>query len=314
MNNEKLVSVVIPTYSRPTLLERTINSILNQTYKNIEIIVVDDNNPNTDSRKETELIMEKYKNNSKVIYLQHDRNRNGSAARNTGWKHSSGEYITFVDDDDELSNDKIEEQVNCLENLENDWGACYTAYRIIKQKGKKQISSENRQGNCYIDALMRTMFMGSGSNLLLRKEVVDKINGYDESFIRNQDIEFPVRVTQIAYVNKCLLTIYQDGVRKERTLEEIEQYTDHYLNRFKDDINKLNSKDKERVISVITLERCKVAFIKKNISYGIRLLKKNKIKIKYTLRYIYYIIYRSITGKSFGFNGYLKVNNNESNN
>ena len=51
-----------------------------------------------------------------------------------------------------------------------------------------KISSEKRSGKCFVDALMRTMFMGSGSNLFLKKSVVDEINGYDESFVRNQDI------------------------------------------------------------------------------------------------------------------------------
>ena len=61
-----------------------IESVLNQTYSNIEIFVVDDNNPETDARHETEKTMEAYRENERVTYLQHDKNRNGSAARNTG--------------------------------------------------------------------------------------------------------------------------------------------------------------------------------------------------------------------------------------
>lgn len=166
--NKPLVSIVIPTYSRPMYLERCIESVLGQTYCNIELIVVDDNNPNTNERLETEKVMEKYTNNEKVCYLKHSHNKNGSAARNTGWKHSKGKYITFIDDDDEINNKKIEKQVECLENLDDTWGACYTGYKIISEFEDDQISTENRSGDCYIDALMRTMFMGSGSNLFLR--------------------------------------------------------------------------------------------------------------------------------------------------
>lgn len=111
-NNLPLVSVVIPTFNRPQYLQRCIESIKNQTYKNIEIIVVDDNNPNTLERRETEKVLSLYKNNSNIIYLKHERNKNGSAARNTGWKFSKGEYITFVDDDDIIYSDKIQKQVN----------------------------------------------------------------------------------------------------------------------------------------------------------------------------------------------------------
>ena len=95
MSNKPLVSVIIPTYSRPVFLKRCLDSVLNQTYPNIEVFVVDDNNPDTDARSETEKTMEAYKENPRVTYLKHEKNKNGSAARNTGWKASHGEYITF---------------------------------------------------------------------------------------------------------------------------------------------------------------------------------------------------------------------------
>lgn len=112
-----LVSVIIPTYNRPTYLRRCLESVLNQTYKNIEIFVVDDNNPETEARIETEKIMNEYVNGKNVTYLKHNFNKNGSAARNTGWKHSSGKYITFLDDDDEIDESKIQKQVECLAKL-----------------------------------------------------------------------------------------------------------------------------------------------------------------------------------------------------
>ena len=65
---DPLVSVIIPTYNRPKYLKRCIDSVLNQTYKNIEIFVVDDNNPNTDARIETEKLMFEYASFSNVIY------------------------------------------------------------------------------------------------------------------------------------------------------------------------------------------------------------------------------------------------------
>lgn len=306
MNQVKKVSVVIPTYSRPKYLERCINSVLNQTYKNTEIIVVDDNDSNTEARKETEKTMAKYKSVTNVNYIKHDKNRNGSAARNTGWKHSSGEYITFIDDDDVILETKIEKQVACLEKLDDSWGACYTGYQLIKENGTKQFSSENRYGNCYVDALMRTMFMGSGSNLFLRKSVVDEIGGYDESFQRNQDIEFMVRVFEnykLAFVNEKLLIIYQYGDAPIRSYEQLDEYAIHYLEKFKKRINDLNKSDRQRVISVISLERCRIAFYKRRYKEGILILRNNNVKFKLICKYIRYLIYRKISHKSYGFNG-----------
>ena len=73
MNN--LVTVVIPTYKRPNQLKRAINSCLSQTYSNVEIIIVDDNPPETEYRKATEKVIHIY-NNNKIKYIQHDKNKN----------------------------------------------------------------------------------------------------------------------------------------------------------------------------------------------------------------------------------------------
>lgn len=306
MSERPLVSVVIPTYSRPTFLKRCIESVLNQTYKNIEIFVVDDNNPDTDARRQTEEVMLQYVNNTTVKYLQHEKNKNGSAARNTGWRCASGKYITYLDDDDEIASTKIEKQVECLEKLDSSWGACYTGYRVIKEHGENQVSSEKRCGNVYVEALMRTLFMGSGSNLFLRKSVVDEIGGYDESFQRNQDIEFMVRVLEkykLAYVDEILLTIYQEGERVSRTFEQLDGYALHYLDKFAERINTLPKDDKERVIAVISLERFRVAVYKKKFIKGLLILLKNKVRLKYILRYFRYIICRLVSHKSYGFDG-----------
>jgi hypothetical protein len=148
--------------------------------------------------------------------------------------------------------------------------------------------------------------MGSGSNLFLRKKVVDEIGGYDESFQRNQDIEFLVRVLEnykLAYVDEVLLTIYQEGNRINRSFEQIDKYAKYYLEVFQDKINALNKSDRNRVIAVISLERCRVAFYKKKYKEGLKIILENNVKFKYIIRYIKYIIHRLITHESYGFNG-----------
>ena len=304
---EDLVSVIIPTYKRPTDLKRAIYSVLKQTYTNIEIKIVDDNNSDSKERVETELLMEEFKDYSQIEYIKHDKNKNGSAARNTGWKKSKGTFITFLDDDDEISPDKIKRQVECLNNLDSSWGACYTAYNIIRPNGGYQISSEKRSGYLYIEALMRTMFMGSGSNLFLRKSVIDEVNGYDESFIRNQDIELLTRVTEkykLAYVDESLLTIHLEIRQFNRTFEQLEQYTKHYLKVFSEKINALPEKDRKRVISVISLERARVAILGyRKWRAAIKILKENNVSLLYIFDYIFYLLHRVITHKSYGYSG-----------
>ena len=94
------VSIIIPTYGGSESLLKSVDSVLLQDYSEFEIIVVDDNDPDTDARKKTELLMGKYTNDPRVKYIKHERNKNGSAARNTGFIESEGEYICLLDDDD----------------------------------------------------------------------------------------------------------------------------------------------------------------------------------------------------------------------
>ena len=299
-----LVTVVIPTYKRPTMLKRAIESVLKQTYKNIEIIVVDDNNPNTPERDQTSKVIEKFRSNDNIIYIMHRCNKNGSAARNTGWRAARGKYITFLDDDDEISPQKVEKQVNCLEQLDDSWGACYTAYHVLRPDGGIQKSSNHRTGNVYIQALMRTLFMGSGSNLLLRKNVVDEVQGYDESFRRNQDIEFMVRVFEkykLGCVLEDLLTIHLEVRQFKYSFEFLDKISQYYLERFGPRIQALYPRDRRRVIDVISLERCRVAFSCGKFLDGLKILVCNRVGLLSIIEYVFYVFKRIVTKCSYGF-------------
>ena len=106
--DQPLVSVIIPTYKRSDFLCTTIDSVLAQTYPNIEIIVVDDNGLGTTFQQATEKRLLPYIRMKQINYICHEVNKNGSAARNTGFRASHCEYINFLDDDDELLLEKID--------------------------------------------------------------------------------------------------------------------------------------------------------------------------------------------------------------
>ncbi|MDD6275655.1 MAG: glycosyltransferase [Clostridia bacterium] len=109
-----LVSVVIPTYKRSVeFLSRAVESVLNQTYQNIEIIVVDDNPAFPEIRKNVENYIREL-NSDKVIYHQNEKNLGGSLTRNAGVDLAHGEYIAFLDDDDEFMEDKVEKQLQFM--------------------------------------------------------------------------------------------------------------------------------------------------------------------------------------------------------
>ena len=121
----KLVSVIIPTYKRSDSLLETINSVLKQTYSAIEIIVVDDNGLGNEFQKATQYKLQNLIDDNKIIYIPHEVNKNGSAARNTGFRVSKGDFINFLDDDDVLMPEKVEKQIKFLENQSSEIGATY---------------------------------------------------------------------------------------------------------------------------------------------------------------------------------------------
>lgn len=192
-----LVSVVIPTYKRFNTILESVQSVLNQTYKNIEIIVVDDNGKGTEFQKRTELMLKSHIENGNIKYIVHEVNRNGSAARNTGFKFSSGEYINFLDDDDKFYPEKIEKQVQRLENSDENIGATYCnsitiRNRAFSNKIHKSESNLSKEGNLCKEYLLGKALFNT-STILFKRKALETINGFDESFIRHQDYEIMIR-------------------------------------------------------------------------------------------------------------------------
>ena len=116
MENNDLVSCVIPSYKRAETLRRAINSVLAQTYSHIEVIVVDDNIANDEFSKALHSVLNEYKGDDRVRLVTQPQHINGAEARNAGIRAAQGEYIAFLDDDDEWLPEKTEKQVACLEN------------------------------------------------------------------------------------------------------------------------------------------------------------------------------------------------------
>ena len=103
------VSVIIPTYNRANLIARSIESALNQTYRDFEILIVDDGS--TDATFDA---VSPFLKHAHVRYLRHEKNKGHQAARNTGVKNASGDYIAFLDSDDTWNPQKIELQLDAI--------------------------------------------------------------------------------------------------------------------------------------------------------------------------------------------------------
>lgn len=120
MKSNIKVSVIIPTYGRNDFLKRAIDSVVAQTYKNIEIIVINDNQPSSDVYRDVIRICEHYINKANIRLLKTNGREGGGCARNIGCQNATGEYLAFLDDDDIYLPNKIEKQLEFTVNNELD--------------------------------------------------------------------------------------------------------------------------------------------------------------------------------------------------
>lgn len=247
-NLSSKVSVIICTYKGEDSLRRAILSVLNQTYKNIELIVVDDNGVGTDDQVKTFNIVKEFSN---VIYFPHQTNLNGSTARNTGVSISSGDYISFLDDDDIMLPERIERSVICLEN-KYEFDAVYVdvlytsenliPYRVVRVR---------QEGNCYKNILLDDAFIGTGSNLFLRRGAVEKLNGFDTSFSRHQDLEFMLRFYRYfktTYIPELLLIKSKNSTDNIPNYKRTVAVKKLYTEKFDSEISSLSIEEKAEFI------------------------------------------------------------------
>lgn len=187
-NTRPLVSVIITTYHNAEYLPRAIGSVLAQTYPDIELIVVDDNPPDSPERAETEAIMARY---PQAVYLRHPKNLNGAAARNTGIREAKGQYIAFLDNDDIYFSDHIE---SCVRALEENPGCNAVVSGVVKICGGLCWDLiPAAKGDLAKELLFRETALGTGSNLFVSADAVRAIDGFDVRFRRHQDVEFGLR-------------------------------------------------------------------------------------------------------------------------
>lgn len=183
------VSIVIPTYNRADFLPKAIQSVLNQTYRNWEIIIIDDG-----STDNTEGIVKSYKE-ARIRYILHKSNLGLSAARNTGIKNSRGEYIAFLDSDDEWFPEKISCQMNIFQKKDSKCGViCTAGYRI---KGNQIMSKKSVPIN--LDSFYEKFLFENitwTSNVLVKKECFKKAGLFDENLESCEDWDMWIRIAK----------------------------------------------------------------------------------------------------------------------
>jgi len=183
------VSIIIPTYNRAHLIGQAIQT--NQTYQDLEIIVVDDG-----SSDNTEDVVRSLKD-ERIRYIRHEKNKGATAARNTGIKAAKGDYIAFQDSDDEWLPQKLEKQMNVFETVSPKVGVVYTGFLRIENDKKEYIPYSwvtQKEGDIHRE-LLKGNFIGTPV-LLVRKECFEKAGMFDERLPRLQDWELVLRLSK----------------------------------------------------------------------------------------------------------------------
>lgn len=234
----ELVSIVIPTYKGEESLARAIDSALSQTYEYKEIIVVDDNAPDSKERSITENIMSRYNGIPNLRYVKRDNNGGIAAAKNTGIKNSKGVYVSFLDDDDYYLEERLEKCVSYLSEHPDMIGV-YTGVDVYNKDKKITLRLRPDKNLAIPDILLNEMAIGTGSNDFIRKDAIEKVCGHDETFLRRTDLEFMIRlckIGEIGYITECLVIKDVNSTNTVPPYPKMKKTLKKYFNKFKDDI------------------------------------------------------------------------------
>lgn len=311
MKND-LVSVIIPVYNVEKYLERCIDSVINQTYSNLEIILIDDG-----STDKSSMICDKYKNIDKRIVAIHQKNCGVSIARNNALNVAKGDYVTFIDSDDYIKHDMIETLLNEL--IENNLSYVACGYIVEKNNNIKDVivPTENRLFLNGYDALenyfeqnnfemnMATVW-GGIYNMNIFKCIKFKNDIYFEDFeIMPYILSNCKKIMYLAYsgyiysYNSDSITNNRNAIHRKKlyldSIDILEEHLDFYKKN--EQLNLLFITQKRLVEKILThcinndvpigLEN----FSKKKLKNHISIVRNNKISSKLKIIYIGYYLF-----------------------
>lgn len=231
------VSVIIPTYNRAHLVGRAIRSVLNQTFTDFELIVVDD--ASTDNtREEVESV-----GDLRIRYIRHEQRKGGSAARNTGIEVAHGEFLAFLDSDDEWLPRKLELQVLALRQAGPGFGIAFSGgKRVTVFDGSPMMVSETRPSvhgdisTQVFDGVPGVNYIGA----IVKADKAKAIGGFDPDLRCGQDWDFIARLSQICWATSVpdVLAVYyyHEGPKIIRDLEALIAGTERIIEKHRDQL------------------------------------------------------------------------------
>ncbi|WP_350342384.1 glycosyltransferase family 2 protein [Proteinivorax tanatarense] len=263
------VSCIIPTYKRSDSLIRAINSVLSQSYDNLEIIVVDDNNPNDEySLKVQERLLTIQ--DERLKYIQQTKHINGAAARNEGILAARGEYIAFLDDDDEWGSKKLEDQISKLKS-DPLVGGVSTLYSLCADGKVFRVCKPYTGEGLHRKILQRSVSVFT-STVVFRKEALSRSGYFDTSMVRHQDLQLLLDFLskyKLTVVNKPHVMIHTDIGGNRPTAKEFIQIKELFFEKMKSHFEKYDLKTRKRIYSAHYFEIILLALREKKVNLAI---------------------------------------------
>jgi glycosyltransferase involved in cell wall biosynthesis len=233
-----LVTVIIPTYNRADLLPRAVKSVLSQSYRNLECLIVDD--ASTDNTEEVVRGLD----DERVVYIRHERNRGQSAARNTGIAHASGELVALLDSDDEWLPGKLAKQVALMEASPKQVGVVHCMHYARYARKNRQLEIKGPAdftGEVY-PKLLRGVCPSIMSSVLVKRECFENCGTLDERLPSFVDYDLWLRVAQryqFACVPEFLTVVYQhEGSRQSKDITPRKEGLERILSKWGLEIRK----------------------------------------------------------------------------
>ncbi len=193
------VSVVIATYKRPEILHRALDSVLSQDYTDFEIVIVDDNGAGSEMQIATEKTLREKYNDSRIVYVVNKKGLGGGGARNEGILKARGEFVAFLDDDEDWLPGKLAKQVKVITESSSDTAVIDTGFFTIDENDKKKYYSPEMQGDIFKPLLLKKLLGKRApklSTMLCRKNALVDAGMFDPELRSRQDLDLYIKLAK----------------------------------------------------------------------------------------------------------------------
>jgi len=206
--NDKLVSIVMPTYNRGNVIHKAINSVINQSYSNWELIIIDDGS--TDNTKE--VVRYYLEKDLRIKFVSNSLNKGANACRNQGATLANGKYLAFIDSDNQWYKDKLIKQLEIIEDSSLNIDFVYSKEEVIDEKfvtivPRRAYSMEELRKVLPLKNVVDT------STVLMKKAIFFSVGGFDENMPRFQDWELFFRIVVVyGYNGICVNEVLNKNI------------------------------------------------------------------------------------------------------